>query len=129
MAQNEVVDGEQSSVQASTGAPRSVEIPGALPVRLQRLDLARHVAIAPDGKRYVVASFDDSLLGRDYVTAIYPQQYGYLTMLRLVVYEVSSATPQRAIEQHIALVQAIQQGRLDEVIRAQRDRPGSSNAA
>ncbi|HLI91290.1 MAG TPA: hypothetical protein VKV37_21560 [Ktedonobacteraceae bacterium] len=129
MVQNEVVDGEQSPFPASTSAPRAVEIPGALPVRLQTLDLARHVAIAPDGKRYVVASFDDRLLGRDYVTAIYPQQYGYLTMVRLVVYEVSSATPQQAIEQHIALVRAIQQGRLDEVIHAQRDHPGSSNAA
>jgi hypothetical protein len=129
MIQDEVVDGEQSPIPASTGTYRQVEVPGALPVRLQKLDLARHVAIAPDGKRYVVATFDDKRLDRDYVTVIYPQQYGYLTMIRLAVYEVSSATPQRAVEQHIALIQAIQQGRLNEVIQAQRDHPGSSNAA
>jgi hypothetical protein len=122
MVQDEVVDGEQSPVPASTSAQRAVEIPGALPVRLQTLDLARHVAVAPDGKHYVVASFDDKLLDRNYITAIYPQQYGYLTMVRLVVYEVSSPTPQQAIEQHIALIQAIQQGRLNEVTQAQQTR-------
>src|ERR1051325_8018902 len=104
---NDVVDNDQTFLPATTQR-WEVEIPAALPVRLQTLDLARHVAIAPDGKRYVVASFDDTRLDRGYVTAIYPQQNGYLTLIRLTLSEAHSATPQQAVEQHIQTVEAIQ---------------------
>lgn len=93
---------------------RAVEIADALPMRLYALDLARHIVIAPDDKRYVVATFDDTRLDRGYVTAVYPQQNGYLTLIRLTLSEFSSATPDEAIKRHISLVQAIQQGRLKE---------------
>jgi len=48
---NDVVDNDQTFLPATTQR-WEVESPAALPVRLQTLDLARHVAIAPDGKRY-----------------------------------------------------------------------------
>lgn len=92
-----------------------LEIAQAFPIRLQTLDLARHAVAAPDGKRYVVATFDDTHLGNGYVTAIYPQQNGYLTLIRLTIYQSSSATPEEAINRHLALSQAIQQGELDEL--------------
>ena len=91
---------------------RTVEIPDALPMRLQVPDLARHTVIAPDGKRYVVATFDDRRVGRNYVTAIYPQQNDYLTLVRLTIAELSSATPEEAIQRHISVVHAIQQGEI-----------------
>src|SRR5215475_5384130 len=113
---NDVVDNDQTLLPTTTQR-WDVEIPAALPVRLQTLDLARHVALAPDGKRYVVASFDDTRLGRSYVTAIYPQQNGYLTLIRLTLYEVQSQTPQQAIEQHIRIIEAIQQGKAQEYLK------------
>lgn len=93
---------------------RKVQIPDALPMRLQALDLARHTVIDPDEKRYVVATFDDRRLDRGYVTAIYPQQNNYLTLVRLVIAEFSSATPEEAIQRHISVAQTIQQGRIKE---------------
>lgn len=114
----ELLEGEQSLVAPSTTHYRSVEIAGAAPVRLQTLDLARHVAIAPDGKRYVVATFDDQRLGRGYVTAIYPQQNGYLTLFRLVMREESSETPEQALQLHVNWVKAIQQGKIQEIARS-----------
>lgn len=114
---NDVLDNDQTFLPTTTVQHWEVEIPAALPVRLQTLDLARHVAIAPDGKRYVVASFDDTRLERGYVTAIYPQQNGYLTLIRLTLNEVQSQTPQQAIEQHINIVEAIQQGKIREYLK------------
>ena len=96
---------------------RAVEIPQALPMRLHAFDLARHTVIAPNGKRYVVATFDDTHVGRGYVTAVYPQQNNYLTLVRLVVTELSSSTPEEAIKKHISMVQSIQQGSLEELNR------------
>jgi hypothetical protein len=96
---------------------RPLEIPDAYPVKLQVLDLARHVVVAPDGKRYVLATFDDRRLGRGFVTAVYPQQNGYLTLYRLVVYERSSATPQEALEWHKELAKIIQQGQLTQFVK------------
>ncbi len=87
----------------------AVELLDALPMRLQVLDLARHTVIAPDGKRYVVATFDDRRLGRNYVTAIYPQQNDYLTLVRLTIAEFSSPNPEEAIQRHISVAQTIQQ--------------------
>ncbi|MBV9229089.1 MAG: hypothetical protein JOZ18_07230, partial [Chloroflexi bacterium] len=84
MLNDEMVDGEASLVLPSTDQTYTVEIPNAFPVRLQTLDLARHTAVAPNGKRYVVATFNDNHLNRGYITAVYPQQNGYLTLLRLV---------------------------------------------
>jgi hypothetical protein len=92
-------------------------IPQAPAVRLQVPDTARHVVTAPDGKRYVVATFDDRRLGRGYVTAVYPQQNGYLTLYRLVVYERGSETLDEAVEHHIEIAEAIQRGRLQNYIR------------
>ena len=93
----------------------AVEIPNALPVRLHALDLARHTVIAPNGQRYVVATFNDMKLGRDYVTAVYPQQNDYLTLIRLPLLEVSNKTPEVAIKRHIAVARAIQKGKLKEL--------------
>ena len=119
MQKNQTVDGDQSLVIMPAQSHRAVEIAGTLPVRLQTLDLARHVAIASDGKRFVVATFDDRRLGRGYVSTVYPQQNGYHTLYRLVICEFSSSTPEEAIQRHIALVQAIQQDKLDSYIQSQ----------
>lgn len=94
---------------------RIIEIPNSPSVLLQTLDIARHVAIAPNGKRYVVATYDDSLLGHDFVTAIYPQQNEYLTLVRMTVREFQSSTIDQAIQRHVTTVQAIQQGRVNEL--------------
>jgi hypothetical protein len=120
MLKNEALEDDQSLVVPSTSQKREVEILNAPPVRLQALDLARHVAIAPDGKRYVVATFDDTRVGNGYTTAVYPQQNGYLTLYRLVIEEFSSETPEEAAQKHIACVQAIQRGKLQEFARSQR---------
>jgi hypothetical protein len=118
MLKNEAVEDDQSLVLPSTSQRREVEIPNALPVRLQSLDVARHVAIAPDGKRYVVATFDDTLVGRGYMTAVYPQQNGYLTLLRLVIYERESETLEEAVQSQISCIQAIQRGKLQELVKS-----------
>ena len=97
---------------------RTVEIANALPMRPQALDLARHTIIAPDEKRFVVATFDDRRLERGYVTAVYPQQNDYLTLIRLVLAEFRSETPDEAVKRHISVAQAIQQGRLHEFSRS-----------
>ncbi len=120
MLKNEAVEDDQSLVALSTGQRRGIEIANALPVRLQTLDIARHVAIAPDGKRYVVATFDDIRMDRDYITAVYPQQNGYLTLLRLVIYEFSSETLEEAAQKHIDCVQAIQRGKLQAFAQSQQ---------
>ena len=114
---NDVVDNDQSFLPTTTAQRWEVDIPAALPVRLQTLDLARHVAIAPDGKRYVVATFDDTRLERGYVTSIFPQQNGYLTLIRLTLYETRSQTPQQAVELHINIVEAIQQGKIKQFLK------------
>ncbi len=72
---------------------RGVDVVNAPPVWLQTLDLARNVATAPNGNRYVVATFDDARTSGQFVTAVYPQQNGYLTLLRLIVSELKSDTP------------------------------------
>jgi len=118
MLKNEAVEDDQSLVVPSTSQRREVEIPQALPVRLQSLDVARHVAIAPDGKRYVVATFDDTLVGQGYMTAVYPQQNGYLTLLRLVIYEKESETLEEAVQSQIACVQSIQRGKLPQLVKS-----------
>ena len=117
MQKNSVEDDDQSLVAVPH---HMIEIANTLPVRLQTLDLARHVVVAPTGKRFVVATFDDRRLGRGYVSAVYPQQNGYHTLYRLVVCEFSSDTPEEAIQRHIALVQAVQQGKLDAYIQSQK---------
>ncbi|GAC1394157.1 MAG: hypothetical protein NVS4B11_26000 [Ktedonobacteraceae bacterium] len=119
MSQNNVA-GEDLPTLALTPIPqrRAIEIPNALSVVLQTLDIARHTAIAPNGKRYVVATYDDSLLGRDFVTAIYPQQNEYLTLVRLTVREFISTTIDQATQRHITAVQAIQQGKINELKEA-----------
>ena len=116
MLKNDAAHNDQAptNVALPSQQARGVEIADAFPMRLQVLDLARHMVIAPDDKRYVVATFDDTRLGRGYVTAIYPQQNGYLTLVRLMLAEFSSATPNEAIKRHMSVVQAIQQGRLKE---------------
>ncbi len=112
MLKDDAVNNQPLTVQLPS--TRAVEIPNALPMRVQTLDLARHTVIAPDEQRYVVATFDDRRLGRGYITAIYPQQNGYLTLVRLTIREFSSATPEEAIQRHIMLAQAIQQGKVRE---------------
>ncbi len=113
MSQNDTV-GDDIPTLALTPIPerRAIEIPNALPILLQTLDIARHTAIAPNGKRYVVATYDDSLLGRDFVTDVYPQQNEYLTLVRLTVIQFTSKTIDQATQRHISTVQAIQQGKV-----------------
>jgi hypothetical protein len=99
-----------------TQQSQHVEVSQALPMRHQTLDLARHTVIAPDGKRYVVGTYDDTRVGNGYVTDVYPQQNGYLTLIRLTVKRFSSPTPQEAMKRHMAVVKAIQEGRIDELL-------------
>jgi hypothetical protein len=115
---NEAVDNEQSLMASTTDQRLALEIPNAPPVRLQVSDLARHVAIAPDGLRYVVATFNDKYVDKSLVTAIYPQQNGYLTLYRLLVFQIKSETTEDALQRHVAFVQAIQQGKLDELVQS-----------
>ena len=96
----------------------TVTIPGVDAVRLQTLDLARHVAVGPDEKRYVVATYDDRRTGNGFVTAVYPQQGNYLTLIRLMVYQIASGTVEEALQKHVELVRTIQQGKLQELLEA-----------
>jgi hypothetical protein len=116
MAKHSTTRGEQASTtqtQAVQSAhPQNIEIANALPMRLHALDLARHSTIAPNGKRYVVSTFDDRHVGNGYVTAVYPQQYDYLTLISLELARFSSATPEEALQRHASTLQAIQQGKL-----------------
>jgi hypothetical protein len=116
MSQNDAV-GEDIPTLALTPIPerRAITIPNALSVVLQTLDIARHIATAPNGKRYVVATYDDSLLGHDFVTDVYPQQNDYLTLVRLTVAHFSSPTIDQATQRHISTVQAIQQGKINDL--------------
>jgi hypothetical protein len=97
---------------------RGLEIPNAAPVRLQTLDFARHIAVTPDGKRYVVATYDETHLQRGIVSAVFPQQNGYLTLVQLAVCKFSTEKLQDALQQHVALIQSIQQGKVREYIQA-----------
>lgn len=114
MNRNDVIEHGQSLVFVPIEA-HNIDIPSAAPVKLHTFDIARHVAIAPDGKHYVVATADDTRIQRGYVTSVYPQQGGYMTLLRLVVAELSSKTPEEAIQRHISTVRAIQNGKLSEL--------------
>ena len=116
MSQNDVI-GEDLPTLALTPIPerRAIAIPNALPVVLQTLDIARHIAIAPNGRRYVVATYDDSLLGHDFVTEVYPQQNDYLTLVRLRVAHFTSQAIDQATQRHISTVQAIQQGKINDL--------------
>lgn len=121
MLKNEAMDNEQmpstspTTPATSTSQQRTVEIPNALPMRLQMLDVARHTVIAPDGKRFVVATYDDKYIGRGFVTAVYPQQNNYLTLVRLTIREYVVASADEAVKRHISTVQTIQQGRVGEL--------------
>ena len=116
MVNNDALEHEQT-VAAQT-QQRGVDIARVLPMRLQTLDLDRETVIAPDGKRYVVGTFDDRRVGRGYITAIYPQQNNYLTLVRLPVAELSSETPDEAMNQHTSVIQAILQGRLNNYLQS-----------
>ena len=116
MLKNDAANSEQQlTIQAQR--TRNVDIPQGLPMHLQTLDLARHTVISPDDQHYVVATYDDSRLRRGYITAVYPQQDGYLTLIRLTLVEYSSATVDEAIKRHVAVAQGIQQGKLKELNR------------
>lgn len=119
MVKNDAVENEQAQqALAAQTHQRGVDIAHVLPMRLQTLDLDRETVIAPDNKRYVVGTFDDRRIGRGYITAIYPQQNSYLTLVRLPVAELSSANPDDAMNQHAAVIQAILQGRLNEYLQS-----------
>src|SRR5215469_6712060 len=115
MSENGAVKTELSTL--STLKRSVVEIPDAASVQLQTLDLARHIARSPDGKHYVVATFDSTRMGQKYVIAVYPQQGNYLTLIRLPVCEFHAELPEEAVQRHIALVQAIQKGNLKTYLR------------
>jgi hypothetical protein len=114
MSTNDAVENEQFLTTIPDTANRSLDIPKAQPVHLQTFDVARHIAVAPDGKRYVVATVDDTRLRRGYNISVYPQQNGYLTLIRLGICTFSRETLDEALQLHITLVQAIQEGRLQE---------------
>lgn len=120
MPNDESVSREQMLIPLTIPQTRLIDIPDAPPVRLHTLDLARHIATEPSGKRFVVATFNDSHMKRDIVTAIYPQQNGYLTLVRLPVHEFSTDDPEQALQRHVAVVQKIQQGKLREYLRSNR---------
>ena len=115
MSENDTVETELSTL--SILKRSVVEIPDAASVQLQTLDLARHVAKSPDGKHYVVATFDSTRIGQKYVIAVYPQQGNYLTLIRLPVCEFHAELPEDAMQQHCALVQTIQKGNLKTYLR------------
>jgi hypothetical protein len=121
MSVNETID-ETSIIPIEPVVAREIQIAGAPAVRLQTLDYARHIAITPDKRHYVVATFDDTRLGRKFVTAVFPQQNGYLTLVRLPVCEFQAENPEEALQRHVALIQAIQQGKLKEFIKANSSR-------
>lgn len=123
MTQQETSGNEQPSLALAPAVhARTITIPNTPTILLQTLDVARHVAIAPNEKRYVVATFNDSLLGNGFVTTVYPQQNEYLTLVRIVVCSFSHQTEDEAVQRHIAVVQAIQQGQLNEVIQQAQQR-------
>lgn len=108
----------ESSQLLTVAANRGVDLSNAPAVRLQTLDVARHVALDPNGKRYIVATFDDRHIDRGYVTAVYPQQNGYLTLVRLLIYELKSETRDGALQNHVQLIQVIQQGKLGDFVKS-----------
>ncbi|HTI13825.1 MAG TPA: hypothetical protein VL461_04525 [Dictyobacter sp.] len=112
MIDNDMVETEQALVTPEAPESRAVDIPGIPPVKRHTFDLARHLAQSPDGKNYVVATYDDRHMGRGYVTSIFPQQGGYLTLVRLPLGEISSQDPEEAVECHISVIRAIQQGKI-----------------
>jgi hypothetical protein len=121
MLNREVIETKLSVPSAPSREKRGLEIPNAAPVRLQTLDFARHIAVAPDGRRYVVATYDETHLQRGIVSAVFPQQNGYLTLVQLAVCKFSTAKLHDAMQHHVALVQAIQQGKLREYIQANQE--------
>ncbi len=114
---DEAMENEQRLV-SFANQRRNVEIPNAAPVLLHTDDLARHVAIAPNGKRYVVATYDDAVMGNPYKTTVFPQQGGYLTLVSLSVCSFASQTLEDAVQFHQKTVQIIQNGHLDELVRS-----------
>jgi hypothetical protein len=116
----ETIETQPSPFPAPSSEKRSLEIPSAAPVRLQTLDFARHIAIAPDGKRYVVATYDETHVQRGIISAVFPQQNGYLTLVQLALCKFSSLTIEGALQRHVALVQSVQQGKLREYIKENR---------
>lgn len=121
MVKNDAIENEQTQqALAAQTHQRGIDIAHVLPMRLQTLDLDRETVIAPDDKRYVVGTFDDRRIGRGYITAIYPQQNSYLTLVRLPVAELSTANPDDAMNQHAAVIQAILQGRLNDYLQSKK---------
>ena len=118
MFNGETTETQLSSIPAPSREKSGLEIPNAAPVRLQTLDFARHIAVAPDGKRYVVATYDETHMQRGIISAVFPQQNGYLTLVQLAVCKFSTTKLQDALQHHVALVQAVQQGKLREYIKA-----------
>jgi hypothetical protein len=121
MAKKDAVAHEQAQqALAAQVYQQAVDIAHVLPMRLQTLDLDRETVIAPDGKRYVVGTYDDRRIGRGYITAIYPQQNGYLTLVRLPIAEMSSNNPDNAMNRHASVIQAILQGHLNDFLQSAR---------
>ncbi len=119
MAKKDAVANEQAQqALAAQVHQQAVDLAHVLPMRLQTLDLDRETVIAPDGNRYVVGTYDDRRIGRGYITAIYPQQNGYLTLVRLPLAELSSGNPDSAMNRHASVIQAILQGRLNDYLQS-----------
>src|SRR5215469_7672954 len=118
MLNRETIETKLAALPTPSKEKRGLEIPNAPSVRLQTLDFARHIAIAPDGKRYVVATYDETHLQRGIISSAFPQQNGYLTLVQLALCKFSTTKLQDALQHHVALVQSIQQGKLREYIQA-----------
>lgn len=110
--------GSNDQPQGLSAYDQELEIVGANPMRLQTLDLARHSVAAPDGTRVVIATMNDTHMGRGYVTAVYPQQNN-LTLLRLLIKEFRSETAEDAVDLHVRLTEAVQQGKLNAIRQGQ----------
>lgn len=119
MVKNDAIENEQTGQAVTAQAyQRAVDIVHVLPMRLHTMDLDRETVVAPDGRRYVVGTFDDRRVGHDYVTAIYPQQNNYLTLVRLPIAEFSSKNPDDAMNRHTSVIQAILQGQLNDYLQS-----------
>jgi hypothetical protein len=118
MPENEIVaSSEHTLIPIIPAEKYDLVIAGAPQVKHQTLDLARHIAADPDDKRYVVATYTDTRLGRGIVTSVFPQQNGYMTLVRLPLCEFSTTDEEKALKRHRDVIVAIQQGKLKKYLQ------------
>ncbi|HEV7127566.1 MAG TPA: hypothetical protein VGN32_08995 [Ktedonobacterales bacterium] len=84
-----------------------------------RDELARHRVMSADGLDYLVATVDQRLQGRGFVTAAYPVARGYLVMMRQPLCTLVSEGKTAAHRQHTQLVEVLAQAGAG-VVKARR---------